>query len=104
MFIAPAGLKEQLVASTVLLIDACASTMKTTIVYVTHDQIEAMTLGDPPWRCSRTACAAAVLDKPHEIYNNRSNVFVSGDFVARPGREPDPVSRSRRMAAVWVEC
>ena len=55
--------------------------MKTTIVYVTHDQIEAMTL----------ATKIAVLKDgllqqfgtPHEIYNNPANVFVA-DFMGSP--------------------
>jgi multiple sugar transport system ATP-binding protein len=55
--------------------------MKTTIVYVTHDQIEAMTL----------ATQIAVLKEgilqqfgtPHEIYNNPANVFVA-DFMGSP--------------------
>ena len=55
--------------------------MKTTIVYVTHDQIEAMTL----------ATKIAVLrdgllqqfGTPHEIYNNPANLFVA-DFMGSP--------------------
>ena len=55
--------------------------MKTTIVYVTHDQIEAMTL----------ATKIAVLrdgllqqfGTPHEIYNNPANLFVAG-FIGSP--------------------
>jgi multiple sugar transport system ATP-binding protein len=55
--------------------------MKTTIVYVTHDQIEAMTL----------ATKIAVLKdgilqqfgSPAEIYNNPSNMFVA-DFMGSP--------------------
>ena len=55
--------------------------MKTTIVYVTHDQIEAMTL----------ATKIAVLKDgllqqfgtPHEIYNNPANLFVA-DFMGSP--------------------
>ncbi|ERM01972.1 sugar ABC transporter ATPase [Brucella intermedia 229E] len=57
------------------------SRMKTTIVYVTHDQIEAMTL----------ATQIAVLKDgilqqfgtPAEIYNNPSNMFVA-DFMGSP--------------------
>ena len=53
----------------------------TTIVYVTHDQIEAMTLGDK---------IAVMKDgdihqfgTPHEIYDNPSNQFVAG-FMGSP--------------------
>ncbi len=55
--------------------------LKTTIVYVTHDQIEAMTLGD----------RIAVLNggevqqfgSPDEIYNDPANRFVA-DFIGSP--------------------
>jgi len=53
-----------------------------TTVYVTHDQIEAMTLGD----------RIAVVDRgrlqqvgpPHELYHHPANVFVAG-FLGSPG-------------------
>ena len=54
---------------------------KTTIVYVTHDQIEAMTLGD------RIAVMKDGLiqqfGSPTEIYENPSNIFVAG-FIGSP--------------------
>src|SRR5438128_240429 len=54
---------------------------RTTMVYVTHDQVEAMTLGD----------RVAVLDKgrlqqvapPRELYEHPANVFVAG-FIGNP--------------------
>lgn len=55
--------------------------LKTTIVYVTHDQIEAMTLGD---------VIAVMRDghveqfgTPQEIYNNPVNKYVAG-FIGSP--------------------
>ncbi len=55
--------------------------LKTTFIYVTHDQTEALTMGD----------RIVVLDKgkiqqvasPEEIYNNPENTFVAG-FVGSP--------------------
>ena len=55
--------------------------LATTMVYVTHDQVEAMTMGD----------RVAVLDKgilqqcasPRELYNRPKNVFVAG-FMGSP--------------------
>lgn len=55
--------------------------LQTTFIYVTHDQTEALTMGD----------IVVVLDKghvqqaasPEEIYNNPSNTFVAG-FVGSP--------------------
>src|SRR5881227_2984545 len=53
----------------------------TTTVYVTHDQIEAMTLGD------RVAVMRAgvlqQVDAPQELYDNPVNLFVAG-FIGSP--------------------
>jgi multiple sugar transport system ATP-binding protein len=53
----------------------------TTTVYVTHDQTEAMTLGD------RVAVMRSGLlqqvDSPMELYNNPANLFVAG-FIGSP--------------------
>ena len=53
-----------------------------TMIYVTHDQIEAMTLAD------RIAVmkdgVIQQLDNPKLIYNNPSNLFVAG-FIGSPG-------------------
>ncbi|MDC5840839.1 sn-glycerol-3-phosphate ABC transporter ATP-binding protein UgpC [Vibrio europaeus] len=55
--------------------------LNTTIVYVTHDQIEAMTLAD------RIAVMKdgelQQLDTPQEIYNKPNNMFVAG-FMGSP--------------------
>ena len=67
--------------------------MKTTIVYVTHDQIEAMTL----------ATKIAVLKDgmlqqfgtPAEIYNNPVNMFVA-DFMGSPAMNLVPGDHRRK--------
>lgn len=55
--------------------------LQTTIVYVTHDQIEAMTLAD------RIAVMKDGIiqqfDTPQEIYDNPANIFVAG-FMGSP--------------------
>jgi multiple sugar transport system ATP-binding protein len=55
--------------------------LKATIVYVTHDQIEAMTLA------TRIAVMKAgvlqQLGTPHEVYNRPANTFVAG-FMGSP--------------------
>ncbi|MCE2595780.1 sn-glycerol-3-phosphate ABC transporter ATP-binding protein UgpC [Motilimonas cestriensis] len=61
----------------------------TTIVYVTHDQIEAMTLAD------RIAVMKAgevqQLGSPYEIYNHPTNMFVAG-FMGSPSMNFVPIT------------
>ncbi|WP_404441133.1 ABC transporter ATP-binding protein [Stutzerimonas chloritidismutans] len=71
--------------------------LKTTTVYVTHDQIEAMTLGDK---------VAVMKDgivqqfgTPKEIYNNPANLFVAS-FIGSPPMNFIPL-RLSRDAAGW---
>ncbi|TWI52806.1 multiple sugar transport system ATP-binding protein [Pseudomonas duriflava] len=63
--------------------------LKTTTVYVTHDQIEAMTLGD------RVAVmkdgAVQQFGTPQEIYNNPANLFVAS-FIGSPPMNFIPVA------------
>jgi len=55
--------------------------LQTTVVYVTHDQVEAMTMG------TRIAVMRdgflQQLDSPQEVYDHPSNVFVAG-FIGSP--------------------
>ena len=63
--------------------------MKTTIVYVTHDQIEAMTLAT-----KIAVLKDGVLQQfgtPAEIYNNPVNMFVA-DFMGSPAMNLVPVT------------
>jgi multiple sugar transport system ATP-binding protein len=77
-----------------------ASTRKT-IIYVTHDQIEAMTL----------ATSIAILKDgelqqvgtPHEVYNRPANIFVA-DFMGSPAMNlfPAKVAKSRSATALEI--
>ena len=63
--------------------------MKITTIYVTHDQIEAMTLAD------RVAVmhdgVISQLDSPEKIYNDPANLFVAG-FIGSPSMNLIPGS------------
>ena len=56
--------------------------LNTTTVYVTHDQTEAMTLGDRVAVMLSGAAAAGRL--ADGLYNNPANLFVAG-FIGSPG-------------------
>ena len=53
----------------------------TTFVYVTHDQTEAMTMGDRI--CVMKAGYIQQYDTPQELYNHPANLFVAG-FIGSP--------------------
>ncbi len=72
--------------------------LKTTTVYVTHDQIEAMTLGDKV-----AVMKDGVIQQfgtPHEIYNDPANLFVAG-FIGSPAMNFVPL-RIRQRDGRWV--
>ena len=72
--------------------------LKTTTVYVTHDQIEAMTLGDKV-----AVMKDGVIQQfgtPHEIYNNPANLFVAS-FIDSPPMNFVPL-RIRQRDGRWV--
>ena len=55
--------------------------LKTTFIYVTHDQTEALTMGDRIVVLDKGVIQQ--FDKPEEIYNNPKNTFVAG-FIGSP--------------------
>lgn len=72
--------------------------LRTTTVYVTHDQIEAMTLGDKV-----AVMKDGVIQQfgtPHEIYNNPANLFVAS-FIGSPPMNFVPL-RIRQRDGRWV--
>lgn len=56
-------------------------TLQTTVVYVTHDQVEAMTLGERIVLMDKGKIQQ--VDTPVELYNNPKNLFVAG-FIGTP--------------------
>ncbi len=74
--------------------------LRTTSVYVTHDQIEAMTMGDQivvmrDGRIEQTG-------SPLELYDRPANQFVAG-FIGSPAMNFLPGTLRRRAGAVRVE-
>ena len=55
--------------------------LNTTMIYVTHDQIEAMTMGDRI--CVMEGGREQQTDRPLELYDNPANAFVAG-FIGTP--------------------
>ena len=55
--------------------------LKTTFIFVTHDQVEAMTMGDRIGVLNEGRIIQ--VGKPHEIYNNPRDTFVAS-FVGSP--------------------
>jgi len=55
--------------------------LETTMIYVTHDQIEAMTMGDRI--CVMKGGIIQQVDTPLNIYDNPANIFVAG-FIGTP--------------------
>jgi multiple sugar transport system ATP-binding protein len=63
-------------------IKALHQRLKNTILYVTHDQIEAMTMGDRI--VVMNAGRVEQVGKPLDIYDRPANLFVAG-FIGSPG-------------------
>jgi multiple sugar transport system ATP-binding protein len=74
--------------------------LKTTFIYVTHDQVEAMTLGE----------RIAVLDEgvlqqvgaPLELYNRPANVFVAG-FIGSPSMNFLNANLAEEEGRIWID-
>jgi multiple sugar transport system ATP-binding protein len=71
-------------------------TLRTTMIYVTHDQVEAMTMGD-----KIVVLKGGVIqqvDSPMNLYGNPANKFVAG-FIGSPAMNfiPGRLIRGRRV-------
>src|SRR3954454_2049363 len=71
----------------------------TTAIYVTHDQVEAMTLGDRVV----VMCDGRVqqVGEPLELYNSPANRFVAG-FIGSPGMNFAPVRIVAEKGGLWA--
>src|SRR5579883_2465080 len=72
----------------------------TTAIYVTHDQVEAMTLGDRVV-VMRDGWVQQV-GEPMELYNQPANRFVAG-FIGSPAMNFAPVRLIAEGDAIWAE-
>ncbi len=71
----------------------------TTAIYVTHDQVEAMTLGDRVV-VMRDGLVQQV-GEPLELYNEPANLFVAG-FLGSPAMNFATVQISETNGAIWA--
>ncbi|WP_412460629.1 ABC transporter ATP-binding protein [Pseudomonas sp. SC11] len=74
--------------------------LKTTTVYVTHDQIEAMTLGDKV-----AVMKDGIIQQfgtPQQIYNDPANLFVAS-FIGSPPMNFIPVHLSRQDGRLFAQ-
>ncbi|MBO5958578.1 MAG: sn-glycerol-3-phosphate ABC transporter ATP-binding protein UgpC, partial [Lentisphaeria bacterium] len=74
--------------------------LETTMIYVTHDQIEAMTMGDRI--CVMKDGVIQQVDTPLNIYDNPVNVFVAG-FIGTPPMNIFPVRLEDRDGKLFFE-
>lgn len=77
--------------------------LKTTFIYVTHDQIEAMTLGTKIVVMDNGVIQQ--VDTPSQLYNNPANMFVAG-FIGSPQMNfiSGIVKENEISKELYVEC
>jgi multiple sugar transport system ATP-binding protein len=76
------------------------SELGTTMIYVTHDQTEAMTMGDRVAVLNRGVLQQ--LAGPQELYDNPANIFVAG-FIGSPAMNMIGADVVRENGAVRVQ-
>jgi multiple sugar transport system ATP-binding protein len=74
--------------------------LNTTAVYVTHDQVEAMTLGDRV--VVMKDGLVQQVGEPLELYNAPANRFVAG-FIGSPAMNFAPVRIAAENGSLWAE-
>jgi multiple sugar transport system ATP-binding protein len=74
--------------------------LQTTMIYVTHDQVEAMTMGDRI--CVMKDGQIQQVAKPLEVYNRPNNKFVAS-FIGSPPMNFIDVDVVKRSGHLWLE-
>jgi multiple sugar transport system ATP-binding protein len=75
-------------------------TLRTTTIYVTHDQVEAMTMGDRVAVIRKGTLQQ--VEPPQVLYDHPRNLFVAG-FIGSPAMNMVEAQVSRNDGAVFVE-
>lgn len=73
--------------------------LNTTFIYVTHDQVEAMTMADRI--VVMKDGVVQQMDTPQEIYNNPNNMFVAG-FIGAPQMNFIPVKLVKKNNEIFA--
>src|SRR5690349_19280253 len=73
--------------------------LQVTTIYVTHDQSEAMTLGDRV--CVMRGGVLQQVDRPQVLYDSPANLFVAG-FIGSPAMNVVEAQIEQRDGAVSV--
>ncbi len=81
-------------------IAALQQKLGTTTIYVTHDQVEAMTMGDRVALLKRGLLQQ--VDTPQYLYDNPKNLFVAG-FIGSPAMNIAETSMHKEDGKVYVE-
>ena len=74
--------------------------LKSTMIYVTHDQVEAMTMGDRI--CVMESGRVKQLDTPSHLYHKPANLFVAG-FIGSPGMNLFPARLLNSNGRYYVQ-
>ncbi len=74
--------------------------LEATIVYVTHDQVEAMTMADKIVIMKDGIIQQ--IGSPHQVYNYPANTFVAG-FIGSPSMNFIPAKVIRGEGGLWVK-
>lgn len=74
--------------------------LQTTIIYVTHDQVEAMTMGSKIVIMNEGRIMQ--VGKPIEVYDSPDNMFVAG-FIGSPAMNFSKAKLISQNGALWVD-
>lgn len=74
--------------------------LQITVIYVTHDQVEAMTMGDKI--CVMKDGCIQQIDTPEKIYNKPSTMFVAG-FIGSPSMNFIKVRVLKYDKVIWLD-